>query len=61
MNSVELPLLVIQQTAESNLLLSDNDNWKVATMPKLRAYKTFKSDFQTEEYVKSHVLSERQR
>ena len=62
-NSSGLALSVVLQTIEANLLLAYTESWKtsVIDMPKLRMYKTFKSEFKTEAYVKTNVLNKRQR
>ena len=62
-NSSGLALSVVLQTIEANLLLAYTESWKtsVIEMPKLRTYKTFKSEFKTEAYVKTNVLNKRQR
>ena len=62
-NLFGLSLSAILQTAETNLSLAYTDAWKtsVTNMPKLRTYKSFKSEFKTEAYVKANVLNTRQR
>ena len=62
-NFLGISLSFILKTVETNLLQAYTDTWQtsVTTMPKLRTYKTFKSEFKTEPYVKANVLSTRQR
>ena len=62
-NVLGISLSFILKTVETNLLQAYTDTWQtsVTTMPKLRTYKTFKSEFKTEPYVKANVLNTRQR
>ena len=62
-NLFGLSLSAILQTADTNLSLAYIDAWKtsITNMPKLRTYKSFKSEFKTNAYVKANVLNTRQR
>ena len=62
-NVLGISLSFILITVETHPLLAYTDTWQtsVKTMPKLRAYKTFKSELKTEAYVKANVLNTRQR
>ena len=60
-NVLGISLSFILKTVETHLLLAYTDTWQtsVTTMPKLRTYKTFKSELKTEAYVKANVLNTR--
>ncbi|CAG2227980.1 unnamed protein product [Mytilus edulis] len=47
----------VLETVKSKCVDDFKDRWsnEVRTMPKLRTYKTFKSEFSTEPYVKRHL------
>ena len=62
-NALGISLSFILKTVETNLLQAYTDTWQnsVTTMPELRSYKTLKSEFKTEAYVKANELSTRQR
>ena len=62
-NAFGLSLSAILQTAETSLSLAYTDAMKtsVTNMSKLRTYKSFKSEYKTEAYVKANVLNTRQR